>query len=392
MNTLQDSPFLNNHEQDVESVLAEITCVADVNITGQLDRTLADLALPEVFVQRAKQIALDDKPGFLGLRRVARLDESRALVYRFYIPAVYAQGAMRRIAEAADLRMGGRGCILAQYIDLFRGAPLAFDREKLQRLCGKVDKVPPEDYALICCTVPRGLGDTLASAVLELGVCVPVVFFGTGVGLRDRLGLLRITIPVEKEIIWFLVPRADAELVEKTLIPRARLDVPGHGFLYKTLVHAPVINLQVRMSKRVHAASMEQVIAALDEVSGSSDWRRLGTRRGEAAGDGEDGDDGFKGLFFIGEEEEVEEFRRTAMENGAHGATLNDLEMRSYSDLIQGQVMESHSRQLCDIIIPSATEKKLLEPIIKTGLFDSDKTCVLKSFNVEMPLSFRRQG
>jgi hypothetical protein len=391
MNILQDSPFLNNYEQEAGAALAEITCVADVNITRYLDRTLADLALPEVFVQRAKQIALNDKPGFLGLRRVTRLEESRALVYRFCIPAVYAQGAMRRIADAADLRMGGRGCILARDIDLFRGTPLAFDGEKLQRLCGKADRIPPEDYALICCTVPRGLGDNLAAAVLELGVCVPLVFFGTGVGLRDRLGLLRITIPVEKEIIWFLVPRADAELIEKTLIPRARLDVPGHGFLYKMLVHAPVVNLRVRMSKRVHAATMEQVIIALDEVSGSSDWRRLGTRKSESATDSEDGDESFKGLFFIGEEEEVEEFRRTAMENGAHGATLNELEMRSYNDLVQGQAMESHSRQLCDIIIPSAIEKKLLEPIVKTGLFDSGKTCVLKTFNVEMPLSFRRQ-
>jgi hypothetical protein len=267
--------------------------------------------------------------------------------------------------------------------------PLVFDEEKLETLCGADNSIPPEDYALICCTVPRGIGESLSAAVLELGVCVPVVFFGSGVGLRDKLGLLRITIPVEKEIIWFLVPRSDAELVERTLIPRARLDVPGHGFLYKIFVHAPVVNLRVRQGKRVHAATMEQVIAALDEVRGSSDWRRLGAKKSES---GKNKKDGARGLFFIGEEDEVETFRKTAMENGARGATLNHLEMRSYSALAQGQTRESHSREFCDIIIPSGIEENILTHIEETGLLGGGKTCILKSIPVEKPASLRRLG
>jgi hypothetical protein len=361
----------------------------DVNITEVLDETLTDLSLPEVFVQRAKQMFLVDRRGLFGLRPTTKQDESRALLYRFYIPPEYEQGVMRRIADATDLRMGGRGCIFAQRSVIRRGMPPVFDKEKLETLCGSSSSVPPEDYALICCTVPRGIGKSLSAAVLELGVCVPVVFFGSGVGLRDRLGLLRITIPVEKEIIWFLVPRSDAELVERTLIPRARLDVPGHGFLYKLFVHAPVVNLRVRQGKRVHAATMEQVIAALDEVRGSSDWRRLGTKKSEP---GKSKKDGVKGLFFIGDEEEVDSFRKTAMENGARGATLNYLEMRSYSAPAQGQTMESNSREFCDIIISADVEENILKRIEETGLFDGDRTCILKSLPVEKPVSLRRLG
>ncbi|MDR1445795.1 MAG: hypothetical protein LBI90_02745 [Treponema sp.] len=372
----------------MQSNFSTIICVADVNITGLLDKTLADLALPEVFVQRAKQMFLVDRRGLFGLHPATKQDESRALFYRFYVPPEYEQGVMRRITEATDLKMGGRGCIFAQRNDIRRGTPLVFDKEKLEILCGPANSVPPEDYALICCTVPRGIGESLSAAVLELGVCVPVVFFGYGVGLRDKLGLLRITIPVEKEIIWFLVPRSDTELVERTLIPRARLDVPGHGFLYKIFVHAPVVNLRVRQGKRVHAATMEQVIAALDEVQGSSDWRRLGTKRSES---GKSKKDNARGLFFIGEEEEVDSFRKISMENGAQGATLNHLEMRSYSAFAQGQTMESHSREFCDIIVPAGVEENIITHIEEAGLLDSDKTCILKSLPVEKPASLRRR-
>ena len=372
----------------MQTDFSNIICVADINITGAMDQCLTDLALPEVFIQPAKQMSLIDRQGFLGLRPGTRIDESRALLYRMSVPLEYEEGVIRRIAESTDLKMGGRGCIFAQRIYLRRGTPLVFDTEKLDRLCGKTEKVPPEDYVLVSCIVPRGGADSLAQAVLELGICVPIIFFGAGMGLRDRLGLMRITIPVEKEIIWFIAPRSDAELVEKTLIPRARIDVPGKGFLYKSYIRAPVVNLKIRQGKRSHAATMEQVIAALDEVQGSRDWRRLGSRTQESPS-GKSKTVSTYGLFFIGDAEEIETFRRTAMDNGARGATFCSAEMRSYGTSTQDHDMESHSRQICDIIISKAVEEKLQEPLSKTGLFDNGKSCVLKIFSAEMPFVLR---
>ncbi|MDR0448084.1 MAG: hypothetical protein LBH07_05405 [Treponema sp.] len=367
---------------------SSIICIADMNITEALDQCLSDLGLPEVFVQPAKQMSLVDHQGYFGFRSGTRLEENRAVIYRMYVPSEYETGVMHRIAETTDLKMGGRGSIFAQHINYNRGTPLSFDYEKLDKLCDKADKLHHEEHVLVSCIVPRGgIGDSLAQAILELGVCVPIIFFGTGVGLRDKLGLLRITIPVEKEIIWFIVPRFDAEYIEKTLISRARLNIPGQGFLYKCFIYAPVVNLRVRQGKRVHAATMEQVIAALDEVHGSSDWRRFGSRHTKS-GSSEGRNISSRGLFFIGEEEEADTFRRTAMENGAQGATLNELEMRSYS--AQGQTMVSHSRQLCDIVVSHNVEEKLKSPISRIGLFDYGKSCVLKSFNVEMPSVIRR--
>jgi hypothetical protein len=365
-----------------------ILCVADMNITEALDKCLAELALPEVFIQRGKQMSLKDRQGFLG-RPVTKLEESRALLYRIFVPSEYEKGLVNRIVDATDLKSGGRGCLLVQYVDHYRSAPLLFDTEKLERLCGRSSgKTTQMKHALLSCIVPRGQGDSLAKAILELGICVPVIFFGAGVGRRDKLGLMRITIPIEKEIIWFVVPASDAVHLEKIIIPHAGLDIPGRGFLYTTYVHAPVVNLRVRHGKRVHAATMEQIIAALDDVRGSSDWRRFGSGKNELAG--KNRSTSTRALFFIGEEDDVEIFRKTAMENGARGATLNDLEMRSFTDETQDEAKESHSRQLCDIVTTRAAEEKIIEQITNANLFDSGKHCALKVLDVEMHSVIRR--
>jgi len=364
-----------------------IICVADINITEALDQCLAELALPEVFVQRAKQMSLEDRHGFLG-RQITKLEESRATIYRIYIPSDYEIGLVNRIVDATDLKMGGRGCILVQHIDNYRSNRLFFDTEKLDKFCGRSGKATQKEHALISCTVPRGRGDALAEALLELGICVPVIFFGTGVGLRDRLGLMRITVPIEKEVLWFIVPASDAVLVEKIIIPRAGLDIPGMGFLYMMYIHAPVVNLRVRHGKRIHAATMEQIIAALDEVRGSSDWRRFGSKKHDSAG--RNRSTSTRALFFIGEETDVETFRKAAMENGARGATLNELELRSYTPKSQDEAKESHSRLLCDIVTTRAVEEKIMEYIAKTNLLDRGRHCGLKTFDVEMPSVIRK--
>lgn len=372
----------------METDLSVIVCIADIHIISALDQCLSDLALPLVFVHHAKQISLIDKQRFLGLQPVTSLEENRALLYRLYVPTRYETGIMQRIIEATDLKMGGRGCIFARTVHIFCGTQFFFDTDNLDRLCGKTENHPPHEHALISCTISRGVGESLAHAILELGVCVPVVFFGSGVGLRDKLGLLRITIPVEKEIIWFVVPRSDAELIERNLIPRARLDIPGQGFLYSTNVRAPVVNLRVRQGKRLHAATMEQVIAALDEVRGSSDWRRLGSRKSKSTSTISSVNT--RGIFFVGEDDEVETFRKMAMANGARGATLNALEMRSYSAADHHeQGMVSHSRQLCDIITSPEIEKKILNAIAQSDLLNGKSTCVLQTFNVETPSVIR---
>jgi hypothetical protein len=59
--------------------------------------------------------------------------------------------------------------------------------------------------------------------------------------------------------------------------------------------------------------------------------------------------------------------------------------------LTHEKAMESNSRMLCDIITTPETEEKIRSAAVRKGLFNEGKTCVLKSFSVEMPTIIHRK-
>ncbi|MDR2398297.1 MAG: hypothetical protein LBD74_06000 [Spirochaetaceae bacterium] len=352
-----------------QTAFSKINCVVNSTVTPLIDKALKDLSIPEVYIQQAKQISLLDRSTLLGLRSSTTLEEARAVFYRFYAPPEYETGIMRRIAEAADLYLPGRGSIYAKTVSIRRKNPLTFDRDKLENLAGSKE-TGKDNYAVIYCIVPRGAASSLAATVLEMGLCVPLISFGHGMGLRDRLGLLRITIPVEKEVIYFIVPKIDAELLESVIIHKARLDLPGQGFLYKTYIRAVAVNLHARRGKRQSAATMEQIIATLDDLRGSSDWRRLEASAGEKGEKAEQrAKEDLTCLSLIAEEGTLDVFGKTALDIGAGGATFINLELRSQQHGGEHNP-SSHARQICDLVISNDLKKKILTQVQGTEFFD----------------------
>jgi hypothetical protein len=349
--------------------LSKITCTADANVVDALDKALSDLHIPEVYVQRAKQVTLLDRTGFLGLRPNTISEESRALFYRFYIPKNFEAGVMRRLAEAADLYLPGRGSVYAKDVCLLRHAPLEFDTERLTALSSNTEAVS-ENHVVLVCIVQRGMASSIATTILEMGLCVPLISFGAGTGVRDRLGLLRITIPVEKEVMYLLVPRADADLVESIIRHKARLDLPGQGFLYKTNIRALAVNLRVRRGKRAYAATMDQVIAAMDQRKGSSEWRRLGGGRNQ--GTPKSATEQLSCVSIVADEGSLDTFGRAAMSAGARGATLIPLELHFYSGDKNEDHSASHAKESCDLIIPTTIQDAVIKAVDKENFFEQE--------------------
>ncbi|MBP7264431.1 MAG: hypothetical protein KBB32_09660 [Spirochaetia bacterium] len=344
---------------------ARITCIADTNVAAAVDGVLRDLALPEVHVQRAKQLCLEERSGLAGLRPRIQAAEDRADLYRALVPRERADGVMRRLSDAADLSLPGRGSVFSEDVVIRRPEPLAFDDERLSELASGANARSSAHTAL-CCIVQRGMAAPLAATVLDMGLCVPAVSYGEGMGLRNKLGLLRVTIPVEKEVMYCLVPARDADLVEGVLVHKARLDRPGQGFVYRYPVRAAAVNLRVSRGRRRHAATMEQVIAAMDELRGSSEWRRLApARAGSASGGKQLGD--LRCLSLVAEEGTVGDFVRAAMDAGAGGATLVPLERRSYTEGASDRF--GHARETCDLIIPATLVDGILDTVAGRGLF-----------------------
>jgi hypothetical protein len=128
--------------------------------------------------------------------------------------------------------------------------------------------------AITCILSHPGAGNALARLALELGVCVPVISAGAGTGLRDRLGLLRVTIPREKEFVHLIAPAHDAEGILGMLVEAGQLNQPGRGFVYTRPVDLAVLNTRLRVGRQRTAASIEQIVAAIDDLSGGTGWRR----------------------------------------------------------------------------------------------------------------------
>lgn len=85
---------------------------------------------------------------------------------------------------------------------------------------------------LITCVIQRGRADKVAKAALDAGAAGATVFFGRGMGLRERLGLLGLAIVPEKEIIMIVVRDSESQRIFDVVIEAANLDTPGMGIAY----------------------------------------------------------------------------------------------------------------------------------------------------------------
>lgn len=87
---------------------------------------------------------------------------------------------------------------------------------------------------LITCVIQRGKADKVVKAALDAGAAAATVFFGRGMGLRERLGLLGLAIVPEKEVIMIVAPDIDAQRIFDVIVEAANLDTPGMGIAYTT--------------------------------------------------------------------------------------------------------------------------------------------------------------
>ena len=124
----------------------------------------------------------------------------------------------------------------------------------------------------ISCILQKGESENICDIALE-SVAAPFITYGSGSGLRDNLGLLRITIPAEKEILRFVVNRDEVPYFLSMMIKRGSLDQPGRGFIFTWPISFGSSALNPTAESK-SAASTEQIIAAIDSLQGDITWRK----------------------------------------------------------------------------------------------------------------------
>lgn len=125
----------------------------------------------------------------------------------------------------------------------------------------------------ICCICEKGIADDIAKAALQSGAPGPTVTFGEGGGVRDKIPLLRITKGPEKEFVWCVVEKSEADEIFNDMARAGKITEPGRGFMYSIPVHSGLINVSSTVASAAHGANMEQIISALDDLKGGKDWR-----------------------------------------------------------------------------------------------------------------------
>lgn len=130
-----------------------------------------------------------------------------------------------------------------------------------------------ENLSIIYCIVGHKLSDRVAKAAMTVGAHGPIVYYSEGRGLRDRLGWLRITKEHEKEVLMVIADESDADAVFEAMAKAGDLHLPGRGFMYRLNIDRGMFNLPSRVSHHHYDANMQQIINAIDHLSGHTHWR-----------------------------------------------------------------------------------------------------------------------
>lgn len=322
-------PDLLEHARET----ARMTIVAHQLLEKKIAGCFHALGIQTVLVETARCVRQWMHARLFGLPGLkVELNDAPTDIYYATVPRQSAMFVMNQLTEAADLRTPGRGSIYAQdalEVSPYKLPHIEFDSSSSSSM--------PYDLTLITAILSMsGSGEKLARIALQLGAGVPVISLGVGTGIRDRLGLLRITISPEKELVHLMVPAHDADGLQRLLIEEGHLDRPGGGFIYQTPIRAGLADHLIRIGRQEHAASIEQIIAAIDDLKRGTAWRKRFFSMEPVFEKSKQSGDSYREISFVCADGQGEIFVQAAMRAGAGGATISRVRSLNVGDPSKG--------------------------------------------------------
>ncbi|MFA6449926.1 MAG: hypothetical protein WCX65_10675 [bacterium] len=348
--------------------VSKITAILNRGAAAPIIEALSDHGITDGHMAVGRVAVLQEKKGLLGAERSIIVEDPVEII-SFLISQECAESALFQTIKTGGLDVPGRGMAYSEEVNLLQAHALCVENKAA---AFKADAEFPllSDIVGICCIVQRGQGNAVARVALDTGTCVPNITFGRGTGVRDKLGLLRITIPADKEVIGIVTNKDDAEAVMNLMIDVGKLDQPGKGFIYFYPMNKGIINTKISRGMPKHAASIEQIISVIDEMKGGAKWR---SRSGSA--ETEESKRacllGLIDMTLICNEGRGEDLVKAAMAVGAAGATISRQKYFCPPGSAGSKI--SIAREFCNMIISEQQIPTMLDAIGKAGAFD-DKT------------------
>jgi hypothetical protein len=355
--------------------VTRITCEVYRHLAAQAQAALVALGVDLVGTRSRRAVVLRERAPLAFLPPTTRLEEDPSEAFELYVPRERARGVLLALARELGLFAPGRGSIHAEEVEVASPPVLDVVNANVAALDG-VER-PGERLVrlvLVSAVVQRGRGNDVARCLLERGAAVPSVEFAVGTGVRDRLGLLRIAIPAEKEVVSVLVDADDEAATFDAVIDSGRLDLPGRGFVGAYAVAFGVANPRSLRGLQRHSATMDQIIGALDDLKGGTAWRRRA-----AEGDARPRRQALTGRLNVtltGHEGTADGLVAAAMRAGAGGATIGKARLSSPSGR---HAVTVAGREVVDFGLAPSAVGVLVDALRAGGAFDDDVACVVET-------------
>ena len=88
------------------------------------------------------------------------------------------------------------------------------------------------DACLITWVVEKDLAEPILEAAKNAGAQGATISYAQGTGIRERMGLLGVTIDEQKEVIRIVVSEEQSELIFETMYLAGQMDKPGKGIMF----------------------------------------------------------------------------------------------------------------------------------------------------------------
>lgn len=347
--------------------VARVTAHVHRNIVKDVTTGIKEAGIRDFYMYAARSVVINRKQGFWSVLPGRDLAESPFETIFFLATHGTGPELAHRIAELGHLYTPGRGSVLVEAVEMLDGHVLCRENNIP---CRRDAVAPPghlHAYTGICCIMQRGQGEVVARIPLETGTCVPAIHFGTGMGVRDKMGLLRITIPWEKEIVHAFATHPEADKIMEMMIEAGRLERPGSGFIYTFPIEKGLVNIRVRRGKQKHAASIEQIVTAMDSIKGGTDWRRRRSLNTRGAGRGKHYIRNLVDMVLLCDGGTGPDLMKAAMAAGAGGATISSVQYVRPVDSPLDAIPPV--RDACSMVIPESIAETMRHALEEAGAF-----------------------
>lgn len=348
--------------------VSKITCIVNHLLSPLVSQQLIKLGVQAVYVESGRNVRKVAGKRSFGLGDTVRFEDSSAEIFRFTVPRDNSQMVVESLVKAVGLNIPGRGSIYAQdLIEFSNVEPVRIAdyniNDDSRAIADELNLL--RDLAQITCVLSiPGSANKLSKLALELGLCVPLITNGSATDIRDQLGLIRITLPPEKELVQLLLPEQDSANISRLLIEAAGLSKPGRGFIYRTPVSAGLIDTRMRIGQQENAASIEQIIAAIDQLKNSTAWRKRFSPVDEDVNQTKQlmPEDHCE-VTAICIEDRLEEMMDAAITAGATGATSSRVKRLIVRDDDKGSAAQVH----CTFSVPGDITDQVVDALLNAS-------------------------